>query len=157
MQKEFKPIIEKYANLIISKLIDNYDRMGLRASGDFEKGLSFAIEGTSLTIYGAFHSQFMENGRSKGGRPPIPSIMRWLENKRGLPPSMLRDKKRTAFAIANKIAKEGITVPNEHNAGEVISMVINDFLQKDIENMIDELGVTAEILVRASAGDLIAA
>ncbi len=52
---------------------------------------------------------------------------------------MIRDKKRATFAIANKIAKEGVSVPSQYNAGEVISKVINDFLANDVYKMMDEL------------------
>lgn len=141
MDKEFQKIVQKYANMIVRKLIATYDEMGIRATGDYERDLESEVTSKYMIIRGAFHSQFMESGRRSGGRPPIPSIIRWIENKRGLPPSMLRDKKRVAFAIANKIAKEGVSVPSKYNAGEVISKVINDFLANDIYKMIDELGV----------------
>lgn len=141
MDKEFEIITQKYANIIVSKLITTYDEIGIRATGDYEKELETEVTNTRLIIWGAFHSQFMESGRRSGGRPPIPSIIRWIENKKNLPPSMIRDKKRVAFAIANKIAKEGVKVPSQYNAGEVISKVINDFLANDVYKMIDELGV----------------
>lgn len=141
MNKEFENILEKYGNRIIKNLIALYDEMGIRATGEYAQSLEVQINKTRMTILGAYHSQFMESGRRPGGRPPIPSIMRWLDNKKNLPPSMLRDKRRTAFAIANKIAKEGVSVPSQYNAGEVISKVINEFLAKDIYDMIDELGV----------------
>jgi hypothetical protein len=141
MDRQFKKIIEKYANRIVSNLIQTYNEMGIRATGDYERDLEVKITSTKLIILGAFHSQFMESGRPAGGRPPISSIIRWIENKKGLPPSMIRDKKRVAFAIANKIAKEGVTVPSQYNKGEVISKVINNFLAKDVYNMVGELGI----------------
>jgi hypothetical protein len=157
MDRQIKVILDKFSKRIIEKFIAKYDELGLRASGEFEEGLSAEIDNTTMIIWGAFHSQFMEKGRRSGGRPPIPSIMRWLETKKGLPPSMLKDKKRTAWAIATKIAKEGIKVPNEHNPGEVISMVVDEFLAKDVFDMLDELGVIARRNHQASIGELIAA
>ena len=154
MDNQVKAILTKYANMTIEKLIAKYDELGLRASGDFEEGLSMEVDRTTLIIWGAFHSQFMEGGRRSGGRPPIPSIMRWLDNKRGLPASFYRDKKRMAFAIANKIAKEGITVPNQYNPGQVISMVINEFLAKDIYDMLTELSFVVRSRLQADIGEL---
>jgi len=141
MDKQFEKIVQKYADIIVRKLIATYDEMGIRATGDYEKELESEITDKYMIIRGAFHSQFMESGRRPGGRPPIPSIIRWIETKKGLPPSMLKNKKGVAFAIANKIAKEGVSVPSKHNKGEVISKVINDFLQDDVYKMIDELGI----------------
>ena len=56
-------------------------------------------------------------------------------------PAVFREKKsQFAFLIARKIAKEGITVPNEYNAGKVISEVVEEFLGNDIYEMVEELG-----------------
>lgn len=143
MTKDFEPIIQKYADEIVRKLILTYDEMGLRASGKFERELETQIyNGTKLVILGSQHSGAMESGirPSKSKYGPVRAIRQWLDDKKNLPPSMLRDKKSMAFAIAKKIAKEGIKVPNQFNEGEVISKVINEFLAKDVYKMIDELG-----------------
>ncbi len=154
MDKEFAEVITKYARIIIEKLIAKYDELGLRASGLYAEELEYEVDRTTLIIWGAFHSQFMESGRRAGGRPPIPSIIRWIETKKGLPPSMLRDKRRVAFAIANKIAKEGIDVPNQYNRGEVITMVVNEFLAKDIFNMLDDIGLIVRRNLQAEIGEI---
>ena len=67
---------------------------------------------------------------------------------------MLRDRRRVAFAIANKIAKEGIDVPNPYNRGEVVTMVVNEFLAKDIFDMLDELGVIVRRNLQAEIGEI---
>ena len=67
---------------------------------------------------------------------------------------MLRDKRRVAFAIANKIAKEGIDVPNQYNRGEVITMVVNEFLAKDIFNMLDDIGLIVRRNLQAEIGEI---
>jgi hypothetical protein len=148
MDEKIESIIIKYSKRLVEKLIDKYDELGLRAKGDYEKELDYEIDNSKLIIWGAFHSIFMEKGRRKGKRPPIPSIMRWLDHKKGLPPSMLRDKKRTAFAIATKIANEGIKVPNQYNKGKVIKSVIDEFLLKDVNNMIDEIRKVSTIQLK---------
>lgn len=149
MKEKLDPIFKKYGQIIITNLISKYDELGLRASGDFEKEIELIIEGTTLTVMGAYHSQFMEKGRRAGGRPPIASIMRWLDFKKGLPASMYRNKRATAFAIANKIASKGIQVPNKYNKGEVIKSVIDSFLLNDVTNMINEIGQVFFIQTRS--------
>ena len=42
------------------------------------------------------------------------------------------------FAVAYKIAREGIRVPNQHNDGALISSVIND---NSIERLLSDMGI----------------
>jgi hypothetical protein len=83
----------------------------------------------------------MESGRDKGKFPPRKAIEDWIEVKQGLPEVFREKKKQFAFLIARKIAKQGIVVPNEFNAGEVVSSVVNSFLGDDLNEMSEELGI----------------
>ena len=133
-------IYTKYLERFKKDLIANYDKLGLRASGKFAEGLEYEIKGDKLTMYGAKHSIFMEYGRGPGGFPPLKAIEEWIEVKRGLPPIFVEKKKQFAFLIARKIAKEGIKVPNEHNAGKVISDVVTLYLGEHLYRLLDEVG-----------------
>lgn len=130
----------KYMEQLKADLIANYDALGLRASGKFEEGLFYEINGNKLTMYGAYHSIFMEKGRGPGGFPPLQLIEEWIENKQGLPAIFVEKKKQFAYIIARKIAERGITVPNEHNRGQVISFVVNRFLGETVFKLLDEVG-----------------
>lgn len=123
-----------------AELIANYDRLGLRASGKFERELEYEIRKDRLTMYSASHAVQMELGRRPGKFPPISAIEGWIEVKKGLPAVFYEKKKQYAFLIARKIAEEGITVPNQYNEGEVITSVVNEFLGNTIFDMIEELG-----------------
>jgi hypothetical protein len=131
----------KYLDKLKAKLIIKYDELGLRASGDYSNQLEAQATDKKMIMLGAFHSQFIEHGRSAGGWPPRQAIENWIETKKGLPSIFLEKKKQFAFLIARKIAKEGIKVPNSHNVGKVISSVVDDFLGDDIHQMIQELGM----------------
>ena len=138
MNKEFEPIVQKYADEIVRKLIELYDEMGLRASGKFAEDLETQIhDSTKLIILGSKHSGAMESGirpsNSKYG--PVRAIRQWLDDKKNLPPSMLRDKKRVAFAIARKIANEG-TKYFQDGGTELISSVITP---ERIQRIIDKV------------------
>lgn len=130
----------KYLARLKAKLIIKYDELGLRASGDYASQLEAQATSKKMIMLGAFHSQFMEHGRSAGGFPPRQAIENWIETKKGLPSIFLEKKKQFAFLIARKIAREGIQVPNSRNVGRVISIVVEDFLGDDIHEMIEELG-----------------
>ena len=134
-------IYQKYLERLRIKLIKKYDQLGLRASGDYANQLEASVTSTTMIMFGAFHSQFMEHGRSSGGWPPRSAIENWIEAKKGLPSIFLEKKKQFAFLIARKIATEGIKVPNKYNTGKVIESVVNDFLGNDIQEMIKDLGM----------------
>jgi len=138
MQSE-RDIYTKYMEQLRLKLIAKYEALGLKASGSYADELQYEISNNKMVMSGAYHSWFMQNGRGTGF-VPVQVIKDWIDTKEGLP-SEFREKKETiAYAIANKIAKEGIKVPNQHNPGKVISEVVDEFLAKDIYDMIKELG-----------------
>ncbi len=145
-------IYKKYLLQIIEKIKQNYHSMGLMASGEFEKQLEILIEDNKLSILGAKHTFFMENGRRAGRFPPRKAIEDWIKVKKGLPTEFYEKPKQFAFIIARKIAKEGIKVPNENNKGRVASEIIDNFLAKDLEKMLKELGVA---IVERLKSDLI--
>lgn len=132
-----------YLEKLRIKLIAKYDELGLRASGKYEEGLEPELTTTNMRMWGAHHSIYMEKGRDKGPddyRKLAPFMLEWIENKEGLPAVFYEKKESMAFAIAHKVANEGITVPNQFNKGEVVSSVVNDFLANDIQEMIDVIG-----------------
>lgn len=106
-------------------LIKAYKASGLESSGEFEKQLEAVATNDKATLYGAYHSQFMELGRRAGKRPPIAAILKWIEDKK-LTPRPGISKRALAFLIARKIGRDGIRVPNKYNAGGIISKVITE-------------------------------
>lgn len=134
-------IYHKYLERLRLKLIAKYDELGLRASGKYADELEAEVTENKITMYGSNHSQFMEFGRSSSAKfPPINVISDWIETKKGLPAIFKEKKKVFAFLIARKIAKEGIKVPNQFNAGKVVIEVVDSFLADDINEMLNELG-----------------
>lgn len=139
MDKEKEIILTKYLERLRVKLIQKYDELGLRASGQYEDGLEPVVSGDSMIMWGAKHAWYMERGRGKGF-VSRKIIEKWIEVKRGLPSVFYEKKKQIAFLIARKITNEGITVPNKYNKGKVVDAVVNDFLGNDIYEMLEELG-----------------
>lgn len=155
MTLEQEQIYYRYLERLRLKFIKKYDELGLRASGAFEQKLEPEVTKSSMIMYGAPHTQFMEKGRGTGPedyRKLAPFMEQWIEVKQGLPAVFYEKKKSMAFAIAHKIATEGITVPNEYNQGKLVEDVVNDFLANDIYDMLQELG---EIFLSRIKVDLI--
>lgn len=138
-----KDIIHKYLEVLKEKLIRKYDELGLRASGKYEDELEGVLTSSGFIMFGAKHSEYMERGRGTGGdyKKLAPIISEWIDVKTSLPEFFTENKESLSFAIAYKIANEGIKVPNQFNKGEVVSSVVNDFLAKDVETLIEEIGL----------------
>lgn len=115
------------------ELVLNYDRLGLRASGNWANELENIYNetgsGYSFGILGANYTDVLQSGRRKNTKQTKESLRSWVgwagstflkdwvENK-GLQIS--------PFAVAWKIAREGVKVPNAFNKGGLVTDVINE-------------------------------
>jgi hypothetical protein len=125
-------VYKLWLSYLKADLIKEYERLGLRASGSYERELEYITQGNKAIMYGAHHSQFMQSGRRKTEKGPGKGegklseiILKWIDDKKITPRNNI-SKKALAFLIARKIHREGIKVPNVHNLGGVISNVITD-------------------------------
>lgn len=132
-------ILDEWSKKRKSELIERYISMKLKASGAFEKGLKVETESYKTTIFTEPHTWFMVNGRAPNkssdektqkkwvGWAGSTFLKKWVDDK-GLDIS--------PFAVAWKIARHGISVPNNFNDGKLISSVINqstfDLLNKEL-------------------------
>lgn len=124
-------IVNKWLSDIEKDLVANYDKLGLRASGDWAKSLEPFTEinpgKIKLGILGNNYTRWVENGREpnkdqseKGlkawvGWAGSTFLKKWVEDKQiNINP----------FAVAWKIAREGWEVPNPNNAGGLVSDVV---------------------------------
>jgi len=113
-------------------LIANYDRLGLRASGQWAESLEPFQEISDRKIkagmLGEDYTYYLENGRGPNKDQSDDAIQAWV----GWAGSTflakwVEDKGINAspYAIAYKIAKSGWKVPNANNAGGLVSDIIN--------------------------------
>lgn len=128
-----KDRIEDALNVMQRDLVANYDKLGLRSSGkwatDLENFYSEETTGYKFGILGAKYTGVLQSGRIPNKNQDKETLRKWVgwagstfladwvENK-GLSIS--------PFAVAWKIAREGIKVPNSFNQGGLVSDVIND-------------------------------
>jgi len=81
-------------------LVPHFESLGMDASGEWRESLEVVGD----TIRGRGYTFQLVNGRAPGARPPIEPLTRWAIVKLGLDE---RQARGAAFAISNKIAKEG--------------------------------------------------
>jgi hypothetical protein len=127
-----KEIIDNWLNEIQTDLIKNYDRLGLRASGNWANKLEqFQNQDGNLIklgILGEKYTGAIEFGRLPTKMGSIPGklkgiIRKWIDVK-GITPRDGISKDSLAFLITRKIHREGWKVPNRFNAGGLVSDVI---------------------------------
>jgi hypothetical protein len=115
------------------ELIQNYDALGLRASGNWANQLEVkpATTGPDIKagILGADYTEQLENGRrpnQNSSEEAIKAWVGWAGNT--IIKQWVEDKGLdiSPFAVAYKIAREGWKVPNKFNAGGLVSDVITD-------------------------------
>ena len=140
-------IANKWSKDTINDLNANYNRLGLQASGNWGKELEDRNTVTEsrirIQILGSSYTGALVSGRSPNRNQSDDSIRAfvgwagstwlndWVEQK-GISAS--------PYAIAYKIAREGIKVPNANNPGTLISDVITedriDLLLKSIGQVV---------------------
>ncbi len=138
--------VKKWLDDSKDKIIANYNRDNMRASGDFESSLKTDVKVSQTnvigTLVGAYHSLFVDQGRRAGKRPPISVILKWIDDKRIVPTDI--SKPSLAFLIARKIGNEGWKPKNSYPNG-VISSVIN---QNEIDKLLISLSKVAATNIR---------
>jgi hypothetical protein len=138
--------VQKWLDDSKAKIIGNYDRDNMRASGNFAKSLRTEVKETTGRVVGlmvgSHHSLFVDQGRKAGKRPPISAILKWIDDKRIVPTDI--SKPSLAFLIARKIGKEGWKPKNSYPNG-VISSVIN---QREIDKLLISLSKVASTNIR---------
>ena len=134
-------ILNEWAERTKQELIDKYKSMGLKASGAFEDGLSTETDENSTKIWTVPHTWFMVNGRGANSKQSEEDVKKWVGWAGSTFLKKWVDDKGLSispFAVAYKIAREGIRVPNQYNDGTLISSVIND---NSIERLLSDMGI----------------
>ena len=137
------------------QLIAQHKTLGLKASGAYERSLETYLsengDNINTGIKGAQHALYMEGGRGPNKRQDrgmiafvYVKLLEWMKVK-GI-------SDINPWMAARKIVMQGIKVPNKHNAGGVISGVINEQWLDDISEKI--LNVQNESYMDSVLSDL---
>jgi hypothetical protein len=125
--------VDRWLVEVKQDLIDNYNRLGLRASGNWERQLETISEVKDINIKaivkGEKYTGAIEYGRRRNRNQTKEALRAWA----GWAGSTfiaqwIKDKglNLNPFAVAYNIAKHGWVVPNPYNAGGLVSDAITD-------------------------------
>ena len=133
-------IYRKYMGILSRLFLKSYEDKGMVASGDWGRSLEVFSSNSSFGVKANYNSSIMmEKGRKAGSYSNIEALKNWIKNKQGLPQAFKDNPDKFAFIIARKHFLEGVKVPNEHNNGNVLSDPINEFINKYLPQMWNEL------------------
>lgn len=150
-------IIKEEIDSILVDIIKAYEASGRVATGQFKNGLEAVYEHNKGTVRGYIYLA----GRGKSKKPHIEGekylsehILDWI-NARGIVPRKQKmSKKSLAFAIAEKIHKEGtarskwLKIYEDVITGERIEKIINRISLLNTNKLITEINSSLEILVK---------
>ena len=134
-------ILNDWSERTKQELIGKYRSMGLKASGAFENGLTTDTTENRTQIWTVPHTWYMVNGRGKNSSQDKEAVRKWVGWAGSTFLKKWVDDKGldiSPFAVAYKIARQGIRVPNENNDGRLISSVIND---NSISGLLSQMGI----------------
>jgi hypothetical protein len=130
----------KYMSILSRLFLKSYEEKGMVASGDWGRSLEVFSSNSSVGVKANYKSSIMmEKGRKAGSYSNIEALKNWIKNKQGLPQAFKDNPDKFAFIIARKHFLDGVKVPNEHNDGNVLSDPINEFTNKYLPQMWNEL------------------
>lgn len=134
-------IVQKEFESIQVDLIQRYDELNMRASGQFEREAETVVDSDdrkiNAKIEGVKYTQQLVFGRANGRFPPIQAIEQWIDDK-GIQPVEQNMKTSTlAFLIARKIAREGTKYFRQGGTDLIESVVTPQRLDK----IINQVGV----------------
>lgn len=123
--------LNQFAAELIADLRTNYNDMGLRASGRWASSLNSEVDiketGFSISIKGQNYTNWLENGRLPNSNQDKQSLRKWVGwAGNTFLRQWVQDKSLplNPFAVAYKIARDGIKVPNSYNRGGLVSDVV---------------------------------
>ena len=126
-------VITAWLDGVQTDLVANYDRMGLRASGNWANSLEQFQQGSGTRIrfgiFGNDYTNHLQLGRRPNKKQDKESIRKWVGWAGStIIADWVKQKGIIAspYAIAHKIATEGWKVPNKHNVGGLVTDVVTD-------------------------------
>lgn len=135
--------VVKIVQGVRDEIVANYYRMKLNASGEFAEKTQVIEDGGGVKIVAPSYIYQMEDGRKPGTMPPVSVIKKWIRDKNANAGTDIPES--AAWAIAYVIKRDGITVPNDYNAGGVASSILNPEMIKRVTVEINRI-VAARVL-----------
>lgn len=99
-------VIAEALQKAIEALIQRYEGLGMKATGEWIESLEGVVEPMKGIIRGAKYTEQLVQGRAPGRMPPVDPLQKWVESKLG---KSGKEARGIAFAVARKIGQEGTT------------------------------------------------
>ncbi len=140
-------VIEKWLNDNKIKLIENYYRLNLKASGNWERELETFSEVSETKIRlgftGSYYTYWLQNGRKptkKGSEPGKLKdiISQWIKDK-GIKARDGISHESLTFLITRKIHKRGWPPGGENNKGARNRLVTHIINKRSITALLSEI------------------
>jgi hypothetical protein len=141
---EVEKVLEEFAVYVVDTSKRLLQDRGANASSKLSQSIRPELSIFGFKIYMEEYYQWVDQGRQPGKRPPIESIIRWIQTKPDVKAKLgLKSKriksigkkkvsdtfKKSAFAIAGAIAKKG-TKPTYFLRDTLTDAAVNDFKKK---------------------------
>lgn len=134
--------IEEILQHLRSEVISQYEAKGLKASGNFARQIQVLKKSEKhYQVIAPYYVYTFEHGRKAGKIPKAFAsiIYKWSEDK-GITFANEKQRTRFAFAVANKISKQGtLQYRNNTNRGQIYTPAINEAITKIQEAFKEEL------------------
>lgn len=116
-----------------------YERLGMRASGDFKDSLGVRATDKRGQLLGNSYAEQLEEGRKSGKFPPVEAIRKWIVDK-GIVSNIKGNisVSSLAFLIGRKISKQGWK--REGFGG--VNLISNVLTPLRIQEIINNIGVS---------------
>jgi len=121
-----KQTIFSVLEVIRKRIIQDQAAKKIYSSGKSAQSLQIQEVKNGGQLVGDDYFQQQITGRKPGKFPPIKSIQQWVDSK-GISPEGI-SKKSLAYAIANKIAKQGTDIYKKKRQGLDIDGIVNQTL-----------------------------
>jgi len=123
--------IQEWLGGVRVDLIKEYQARGHSASGQWGRTLGTEVRQTATgyvaTLYGEAYTGIMETGRLPNKRQDLESLRAWVGWAGSTFLKEWVEQKQiqlNPYAVAWKIAREGVKVPNAHNKGGLVLAVV---------------------------------
>lgn len=131
-------IISQEMESIKKEIIERYEALGMRASGQFATETTIEDRGKKHFVVAPAYASQLIKGRKPGTMPPVKAIEQWIRDK-GIAARASSDISVTslAYLIARKIQREGTTYFKQGGTDLLESVITPERMQRIIDRLKD--------------------
>ena len=153
MSETTNDILKREIDLLLSDILEAYERSGKKVSGQFAEGLGATYKDNEATIHGYLY--MAGRGPTKSRQKSSPTLRERIEEwikQRGIVPYGNISVSSLAYIIARQIHKEGTNkegwyrIYQEVITPERVDQIINSVAQFNLNKLLSQVSAELEIL-----------